>query len=70
MSNELKWVGEAHHTDRQHGCARCGAEGHDNLTYRPLTYHIDMGDGFTATHWVPCPNNGEPILLCQGPKPK
>lgn len=65
----LKWVGEPH-TGDQRGCARCGAEKHDALTYLPFTHHIDMGDGFVATHWVLCPTNGEPILFCQGPKPK
>jgi hypothetical protein len=59
-------VKESIHTDRQHGCARCGADGHDDLTYLPLTYPIEFGDAANsvATHWAPCPTNGEPILLC------
>ena len=30
----------------------------------PLTYPIAFGDPFRsiATHWAPCPTNGEPIL--------
>lgn len=63
---ELQWLGEPHHTDVQYGCARCGTEKHEDLTYLPITYPIDFGDGFIATHFVPCPTNGEPILLCQG----
>jgi hypothetical protein len=39
-------------------CARCG-KNHDPLEFAPLT--IPTVDGWT--HWVPCPNNGEPILL-------
>lgn len=56
-------------TTDQHGCARCGADEHLGITYQPLTYPIDMGNGWTATHWAPCPTNGEPILYCVGPKP-
>jgi len=67
-SEELKWVGEVHVGD-QKGCARCGAEEHLQLAYQPFTNHIDFGDGFVATHYAPCPTNGEPILFCQGPKP-
>jgi hypothetical protein len=65
---ELQWVGEPR-TQDQKGCARCGADKHLQLTYLPFTHHIDVGDGFIATHWAPCPTNGEPILLCQGPTP-
>jgi hypothetical protein len=68
IEDDLKWLGEPH-TGDQKGCARCGADEHLALTYLPFTYPIDMGDGFTATHYAPCPTNGEPILFCQGPKP-
>lgn len=59
-------LGEVYESD-QTGCARCGADEHLRLVRSPLTVPIDMGDGFVATHWTPCPVNGEPILLCQGP---
>jgi hypothetical protein len=65
--DDLKWVGERH-VGNQSGCARCGADEHLRLTYLPFTHFIDMGDSFVATHWAHCPTNGEPILLCQGPK--
>ena len=55
-------------TKDQIGCARCDGDGHPGITYQPLTFPIDMGEGFTATHWAPCPTNGEPILFCVGPK--
>ncbi len=39
-------------------CARCGFD-HD----KPITFKMlkrPMGD---FTHWAPCPNNGDPIIL-------
>lgn len=47
----------------QVGCARCGSDGHPDITYTPLTFPIALADGNLATHWAPCPTNGEPILL-------
>jgi len=45
-------------------CARCGGD-HDAVTFTRLTHPIDMEPGtpYFATHWAPCPTNGEPILL-------
>lgn len=54
-------------TRDQRGCARCGTDEHLGITYLPFTYPIDMGGGWIATHWAPCPTNGEPILYCVGP---
>jgi len=54
-------------TGNQVGCARCGADVHDRIERLPFTHPVDMGDGFIATHWSPCPTNREPILYCQGP---
>lgn len=57
--------GKPVHTERQIGCTRCHGPGHDDLTYRPLTHFIEFtNDSSIATHWRPCPTNGEPILLC------
>ena len=39
------------------GCARCG-HNHLNLSFRPLLHPCG-----NLTHWVPCPTNGEPILM-------
>lgn len=51
----------------QIGCARCDGDGHDQLTFQPLTHPVTIGPGTRAeivfTHWAPCPTNGEPILL-------
>lgn len=66
MTEPLKYIGEDH-TGDQKGCARCGADEHLALVYKPFTQFIDFDDGFVVTHWAPCPTNGEPILLCQGP---
>lgn len=49
-------------TQDQKGCARCDGDGHPNITYEPLRFPIKLADGFTATHWAPCPTNGQPIL--------
>lgn len=61
--------GEPYLCDHLNGCARCHGEGHDNLTALPLDHPIDFEDGFVATHWCPCPTNGQPILWSTGPKP-
>lgn len=66
-SEAAKWIGEDH-TGDQKGCTRCGAGEHLALVYKPFTHFIDFDDGFVATHWAPCPTNGEPILFCQRPK--
>lgn len=51
------------------GCAACRGEGHQNITFTPLTherhYKVKLdGEWYetTVTHWAPCPTNGEPIL--------
>lgn len=52
--------------ERQHGCARCGGDGHDNIVFKPLTYPIELkpgADAYTLTHWAMCPATDEPILL-------
>ena len=48
---------------RLNGCARCHGDGHDDLTFLPLTHVVECDCGETFTHWAPCPTNGEPILL-------
>lgn len=48
------------------GCARCHGDGHEQLTFRKLTYplaSVTAIDGVKLTHWASCPTNGEPILL-------
>jgi hypothetical protein len=45
------------------GCARCHGDGHADLTFEPFTHPFEAPDGWTATHWAPCPTNGEPILM-------
>lgn len=45
------------------GCARCHSDGHLQLVFRALTYPVVEEDGTELTHWAPCPNNGEPILM-------
>jgi hypothetical protein len=42
------------------GCARCGGE-HDVEPER-LERPIKAAD-IEITHWSPCPNNGQPILI-------
>jgi hypothetical protein len=47
------------------GCARCHGDGHEGLTFKPLTFPLELEDGEPPmTHWCPCPRNGEPIMLC------
>lgn len=48
------------------GCARCDGDGHEQLLFLPLTYPLEVSLGevtVTMTHWAPCPENGEPIML-------
>lgn len=59
--------GEPYLCNHLRGCARCRGEGHDNLTFQPLQYPIRFGDGYVATHWCPCPTNGQPILNGRAP---
>jgi hypothetical protein len=55
--------GKPFYVKRLKGCARCGGDGHDDLTFLPLTSPISgFENGYVATHWVLCPTNGEPIL--------
>lgn len=49
--------------EHQTGCARCDADGHDDLTFKPLTNSVLLYAAYEATHWCPCPANGEPILM-------
>lgn len=44
------------------GCARCGADGHRDLTFTKLGFPVDLGS-IILTHWAVCPANGEPILM-------
>jgi hypothetical protein len=44
------------------GCARCDGDGHEDVTWLPLTHPIEDSDG-VWTHWAPCPTNGQPILM-------
>jgi hypothetical protein len=40
------------------GCARCGASHFD------IRFHaLDVPVAERWTHWAPCPNNGQPILM-------
>lgn len=45
------------------GCARCGLD-HDSerIVMERLVQPIDDPDG-PYTHWAPCPENGQPILM-------
>lgn len=50
------------------GCARCHGPGHDGIVFKPLDYPVPVWVGerlihVNATHWAPCPTNGQPILL-------
>ncbi|MBF6618819.1 MAG: hypothetical protein ITG02_01130 [Patulibacter sp.] len=45
-------------------CARCGGD-HADVEWQPLERPV-LEDGKTvATHWAPCPTNGQPILMIQ-----
>lgn len=50
-------MGDAITIARLEHCARC-TQTHENLTFQPLTRGAD---GYS--HWVPCPTNGEPLLM-------
>lgn len=41
-------------------CARCG-ESHKKVEFKELSR-----DGHGASHWAPCPKNGEPLMLKLG----
>lgn len=59
-------MSEAIYLERLTGCARCDGEGHDQITFYPLTHPVDpseSGCDKQITHWAPCPTNGEPILM-------
>ena len=45
-------------------CARCG-EDHQNLVAHKLDrpWAPPEARGVTWTHWMPCPTNGQPILV-------
>lgn len=45
------------------GCARCDANGHMGMAFVPLTHPVTEQGKTIATHWAPCPGNGEPILM-------
>lgn len=47
----------------QQGCARCEGDGHEDITFQPLTHPIVRDDLIVGTHWAPCPTNGEPIIM-------
>lgn len=46
------------------GCARCGGD-HAEISARRLQrpFQPPEAGGLSWTHWAPCPDNGEPILL-------
>lgn len=43
-------------------CARCNGN-HTGLWFTQLTNEMPDSGGFAWTHWAPCPENGEPVLL-------
>jgi hypothetical protein len=51
----------------QSGCARCHGPGHEQITFRRLTFPVVDDGGSEWTHWALCPTNGEPILLASDP---
>lgn len=50
-------------------CARCKRDhGNGEVVYEKLDHPIQVHAGdeigtVTATHWAPCPTNGQPILM-------
>lgn len=38
-------------------CARCGGN-HKDIEFKAMANALEQ-----YTHWAPCPNNGDPILL-------
>lgn len=44
------------------GCARCG-QNHDHLEFSRFRDPVQVGLGAKLTHWAPCPETGEPILM-------
>jgi len=45
------------------GCARCQGDGHEDMTFVPLTFPLEREGMVVGTHWAPCPTNGEPIIM-------
>lgn len=47
------------------GCARCGGNHDGPLEARELTRPFAPPEAFgvTWTHWLPCPTNGEPVMI-------
>jgi hypothetical protein len=43
-------------------CSRCGDD-HEQVTFQPMARPVERDDEVIATHWAPCPGNGDPILL-------
>lgn len=56
LPDDVRRLGETIATDITGSCARCGGQ-HEGLSFRPLSRPTDW------THWAPCPENGEPIML-------
>lgn len=60
--SKMPSVDDLEFTMDQRGCARCYGDGHPGITFKKLTYPVDLVEP-PFTHWAPCPTNGEPILL-------
>lgn len=61
--SDLMHVGEEF-TCSIRGCARCHGDGHDDVVWVPLLYPaLDVDGRVVATHYAPCPTNGQPILM-------
>jgi 2'-5' RNA ligase len=43
-------------------CARCGDD-HTGLRFALLGRPVSQADGSAFTHWAPCPNTGQPIMM-------
>ncbi len=43
-------------------CARCGGD-HAAVSFAPILCPVEHEGTAIATHWAPCPENGEPILM-------
>lgn len=52
-------------------CARCGGDHEGELVARPLTqpFAPPEAGGIVWSHWLPCPTNGEPIMVRIEEKP-
>jgi hypothetical protein len=60
---EYLHVGQHFTTNSLRGCARCGETHEGELVWSPLTHPVHDVDGTLWTHWMPCPTNGEPVLM-------